>query len=327
MQLGVIGLGSIGHRHLANLHLLFPDATLLAVSASADNNTTTKAALPDYVTPASLTQLVSAKPDFVIVASPASLHQQHTEQLLAAGIAVLVEKPLTATAEQSQQLLATAQHFPDSIVDVGYCLRFLPAAQQLKAVLQTGHLGRVFTVIAQVGQFLPHWRPGKDYRQSVSARQALGGGALLELSHELDYLQWLFGTLRLNYARNRRSGLLELDVEDISELFLTTANGISTVVHLDFVQQHAFRRCSIIAEHGRLEWDLVANTLCLFQHEKEQMLYQDDSYDKNNMYLDMLSAFWQKVQQKNSCKAALNNAASLVQLIERAKVIAPPEIL
>lgn len=326
MLVAVIGLGSIGQRHLANLHLLFPDATLLAVSASTDNSTITNAALPGYVTPASMAQLLNAKPDFVIVASPASLHQQHTEQLLAAGIAVLVEKPLTATAEQSQQLLEAARRFPDSIVGVGYCLRFLPAAQQLKAVLQAGHLGRVFTVIAQVGQYLPHWRPGKDYRQSVSARQALGGGALLELSHELDYLQWLFGPLALNYARNRKSGLLELDVEDISELFLTTENGISTVVHLDFVQQRAFRRCSIIAEHGRLEWDLVANTVHLYQHDKEQVLYQDDSYDKNNMYLDMLQAFWQKVQQKNSCKAALNSADSLVQLIEHAKTIAPLEI-
>lgn len=323
MQLGVIGLGSIGLRHLANLHLLFPDARLLAISASGNSSQT----LPDYACTASMAQLISVKPEFVIIASPASLHQQHAEQLLAAGIAVLVEKPLSATAEQTQQLLATAQRFPDSIVDLGYCLRFLPAAQQLKTILEAGHLGRVFTVIAQVGQYLPHWRPGKDYRQSVSARQALGGGALLELSHELDYLQWLFGPLTLCHARNRKSGLLELDVEDITELFLTTADQISALVHLDFVQQRAFRRCSIIAQHGRLEWDLVANTLHLYQHDKEQVLYQDDSYDKNSMYLDMLSAFWQKVQQKNNCKAALNSAASLIELIEQAKAIAPVEVL
>ncbi|HSG51696.1 MAG TPA: Gfo/Idh/MocA family oxidoreductase, partial [Rheinheimera sp.] len=84
MLLAVIGLGSIGLRHLANLHLLFPHATLLAVSASADNNSIASAALPDYVTAASMSQLLNTKADFVIVASPASLHQQHTEQLLAA---------------------------------------------------------------------------------------------------------------------------------------------------------------------------------------------------------------------------------------------------
>ena len=323
MQLGVIGLGSIGLRHLANLHLLFPDATLLAISASGNSSQT----LPDYASSASMAQLINAKPEFVIVASPASLHQQHTEQLLAEGIAVLVEKPLTASADQTQQLLLTAKRFPESIVDVGYCLRYLPAAQQLKTILEAGHLGRVFTVIAQVGQYLPHWRPGKDYRHSVSASQALGGGAMLELSHELDYLQWLFGPLMLCHARNRKSGVLELDVEDISELYLTTADNISALVHLDFVQQRAFRRCSIIAQHGRLEWDLVANTLHLYQHDKIQVLYQDDSYDRNSMYLDMLSAFWQKVQQKNNCKAALNSAASLIKLIDQAKAIAPLEIL
>ena len=45
----------------------------------------------------------------------------------------------------------------------------------------------------EVGQYLPDWRPGTDYKSGVSAQKDLGGGALLELSHELDYLQWFFG--------------------------------------------------------------------------------------------------------------------------------------
>lgn len=322
-QLGVIGLGSIGKRHLHNLSLLFPSAQLLLVSASGNSNySASKQAIV-----LSLDQLIEKKPDFVVVASPASLHLQHAEALLAAGIPTIVEKPLTASTLQVEQFMQLLAHYPHSIIDVGYCLRFLPAAQLVQHVIRSQRLGQIYTVIAQVGQYLPHWRPDTDYRQSVSAQAALGGGALLELSHELDYLQWLLGPLQLRYARNRQSGLLQLNVEDISELVLETADNACCFLHLDFIQQAAQRHCSIIAANGRLEWDLLANTVTLYQHNQHQVLYQNNSYDKNNMYLSMLQAFWHKVQQADNCHANVLSAAATMQLIEQAKRFQQPEIV
>lgn len=315
LQVGVIGLGSIGKRHLRNLRQLFPEARLFSTSASGNSHTQ----IPEQAIALSLPELITQKPDFVVVASPANMHLQHTEALLARGIPTLVEKPLAASADQAQQFLQLLAQYPQSIADIGYCLRFLPAAQLVKQIINSKQLGKVFTVIAEVGQYLPHWRPHTDYRQSVSAQAALGGGALLELSHELDYLQWLFGPLQLRYARNRQSGLLQLNVEDISELFLETTDNVCCFVHLDFIQQAAKRHCSFIAENGRLEWDLINNTLTLHQHNTIQHLYQDETYDKNTMYLAMLQAFWRKIQQQDTNKSSLQSAAALVQLIEQAK--------
>ena len=322
-QFGVIGQGSIGKRHLRNLRQLFPDAQLFSVSASGNSS----AGAAEQAIALSLPQLIAHKPDFVIVASPASLHLQHTAALLAADIPALVEKPLTANAQQTEQFIQLLAQYPNSIVDVGYCLRFLPAAQLLQQIISSQQLGQIYTVIAQVGQYLPHWRPDTDYRQSVSAQAALGGGALLELSHELDYLQWLFGPLQLRYARNRHSGLLQLDVEDISELILESVDNICCMVHLDFIQQAAKRHCAIIAANGRLEWDLIANTVTLHQHNRTQQLYQDKNYDKNNMYLAMLQAFWHKIQQPDHNQGSLLSAAAIVKLIEQAKGFKQQDIL
>ena len=323
LKIGVVGLGSIGKRHLRNLRQLFPHASVFSVSARGNGDSNP----PEQATASTLPELIAQKPDFVVVASPANLHLQHTTALLAASIPVLVEKPLTVSAEQAEHFLQLLTNYPDAIVEVGYCLRFLPAAQILKQVLQSEQLGKVYTVITEVGQYLPQWRPDTDYRQSVSANAALGGGALLELSHELDYLQWLFGPLTLRYANNRQSGLLQLDVEDISELVLESTNNICCLVHLDFIQQAAKRHCSIIAEKGRLEWDLIANTLTLHQHNLVQVLYQDDNYDKNNMYLTMLQAFWRKVQQQDYSQSSLMSALSVVQLIDQAKCFQQQEML
>lgn len=312
---GVIGLGSIGQRHLRNLRSLFPAAGLYSVSASGKTNSTA----PAQASAVSLEQLIALKPDFVVVASPASLHLQHTQRLLQAGIAVLVEKPLCATEEDAGQLLQLIEQYPNAIIDVAYCLRFLPAAQQVKHVIESGQLGRIYSVIAQVGQYLPHWRPDSDYRQSVSAQAALGGGALLELSHELDYLQWFLGPLQLRYACNRQSGLLQLDVEDISELLLESADRTSCFVHLDFIQQAPSRHCSLIGAKGRIDWDFINNSVTLRLHNQQHLLYQDDSYDKNGMYLTMLQAFWHKVQQQDNSKANVSAAAAIVRLIAQAK--------
>ena len=41
--------------------------------------------------------------------------------------------------------------------------------------------------------FLPNWRSNRDYRKSSSLKKVEGGGVLLELSHEIDYIRNLFG--------------------------------------------------------------------------------------------------------------------------------------
>ena len=100
----------------------------------------------------------------------------------------------------------------------------------------------------------------------------LGGGALLELSHELDYLQWFLGPLHLRYACNRQSGLLQLDVEDISELLLESADRTSCFVHLDFIQQAPSRHCSLIGAKGRIDWDFINNSVTLRLHNQQHLL-------------------------------------------------------
>jgi small basic protein len=86
------------------------------------------------------------------------------------------------------------------------------------------------------------------------AKRALGGGVLLELSHEFDYLTHLFGRFDRVFCVTGRSGLLEIDVEDRADILLTRADGLVAQLHMDFLQRKATRRCKVIGEHGnRLE--------------------------------------------------------------------------
>ena len=88
-------------------------------------------------------------------------------------------------------------------------LRFLETLQCFRAEMAAGRIGAVHAVRCEIGQYLPAWRPDADYRTTVSAQKALGGGVLLELSHELDLLRWVFGEVDWLSAWIGRQSALE----------------------------------------------------------------------------------------------------------------------
>ena len=311
----VLGMGSIARRHLANLRQLHPDAKILSVSASGNN-----ASLPDNADAVmSLDELILHKPDYVIVASPAPFHVDSAKRLLDKNIRVLIEKPIAHTSEACQQLLFCGVEHLTQQVSVGYCLRFLPSAQVVKKYLEAGLLGIVYNVEANVGQFLPGWRADKDYKDSVSARKELGGGALLELSHELDYLLWFFDDLSLQHSWLRSTNELELDVEAIADLVFTTPSGIYISLHLDFIQKSTQRNCEFIGEKGRLVWDLLSNSVTLFHAQGVNILYAEPGYNKNNMYIDMLRAFESINNEVLPVLASVESSSKVIKLIDEAK--------
>ena len=308
-------MGSIAKRHLANLRLRHPAADIYAVSASGNNTTLPEKA--DSII--SLEELILLAPDYVIVATPAPHHVDVAQKLLASDIPVLIEKPLADSVQSCAALQTYCEQKKISTVAVGYCLRFLPSAKVVKQYLDKGLLGTVYNVQANVGQYLPGWRADKKYKDSVSARKCLGGGALLELSHELDYLQWFLGNLTLQHSWLRTTDELGLDVEDIANLVLLNKKNVYVSVHLDFIQKATQRSCEIIGQHGRLLWDLLENTVAVYHSSGKETLYSGINYDKNNMYLEMLAEFENMINGGASLLATVETATKVVQLIDEAK--------
>jgi predicted dehydrogenase len=131
-------------------------------------------------------------------------------------------------------------------------------------------IGMVLSVRCEIGQYLPSWRPDTDYRQSVSARRELGGGALLELSHELDYLRWIFGEVEWVRATLSHQSSLVIDVEDTAHLilgFVPAVNGRQLVgaVNMDFVRHDTTRLCTVIGDKGSLRWNGLTGVVDLFE--------------------------------------------------------------
>lgn len=282
----IVGLGSIGKRHLRLARKLLPQADIRVLRHQVS---TSVPALADgcFTT---LNEAIAFAPQIAVIASPASLHLAVASPLAGAGVHLLVEKPLSSSISGVAELLATAEEHKVVLL-AGYNLRHLPSLQQFRQLLADNVIGRVLSVRCEIGQYLPGWRPDTDYRQTVSARENLGGGALLELSHELDYLRWIFGDIEWVTAWLGRQSSLEIDVEDTAHLVLGFAakpDGSHLVgsLNMDFIRQDSVRLCTAIGESGSLRWNGLQNTVehytsgtgrwCqVFHHDTQR----DDSYD------------------------------------------------
>lgn len=253
----VVGLGSIGTRHA---HVLRELGLHVATVSRREGG--------DYQ---SIAQAVAeTQPDYAVIATETSRHASDLQELARAGFggAVLVEKPLFAAP-------AAPPKHPFAHVSVGYNLRFHPVMTALAERLR----GReVITVSAYVGQDIRDWRPARDHRTTASATVEAGGGVLRDLSHELDYLLWLFGPWHRVAALGGASGARDIDVDDHLDLLLDMQRAPSVHVHMDYLDRQGVRRIRVNVDEDTIEADLVRGRLTVNGNVTEVPNERDQSY-------------------------------------------------
>lgn len=288
----VIGSGSIGEKHLINIKATYPDCSLISAPSRFK---------PGYSNPVaniccdSAEEVVKLNPDIAIIASPATKHLEHAKLFDGSKTSLLIEKPLTSSNELSRAL----QEFVSTSnihAKLGYCLRQLPSVQFVKEQLLKGAIGRVISVSAKVAQYLPHWRPGIDYHDSVSAQKKLGGGVLLELSHELDLVNYLFGETECLSSVLINSGQLGVDVEEIAHLTLNTVHKAIISLELNFLQQDTERYMVINGEHGTLRCNWLTNEVKLISNKGNKVFTPQDGWANSNIYQQQLVQFVQGIE-------------------------------
>lgn len=255
----VVGLGSIGKRHLRILREMLPNADIRVLRRSFSDTETELAN-------GCFDSIESAKdfsPEISVIANPAPFHMAHAKVLAQAGSHLLVEKPVSDSSSGVDELIQLCAA-NGLIFQVGYNLRFLETLQFFRDGLLNGIIGEVRSVRCEVGQYLPDWRPDADYRKTVSAQRALGGGVLLELSHEIDMLRWVFGEVDWVSAWIGRQGELCIDVEDCAMLQMGFRTGPIAQVGMDFLRRDTTRICTAIGEGGSLRWDAVSGCVSRF---------------------------------------------------------------
>ena len=318
MHLLVVGCGSVGRRHLGNLAKLGANK-LSAVDARADRLAEASDLVPELQRFSSLDEALGSDDlDGVLICTPPHLHIAMAQQVAERGLNQLLEKPLAQNLSGVDQLMATLRN-QNIWAMVGYSMRFHPGVLQVRKVVESGVLGRVLGVRAEVGQYLPDWHPDEDYRDWYMSHEEQGGGALLDLSHEIDYLRWLLGDVAEVSAAVTHVSDLELDTDDLSELILRFETGVIGNVHVDLVQRQYRRHCSIVGTNGTALWDYSTGAVELRMADSAQdatLRYEDA---RNDQFVDQLSHYLACLQGKVTPLVDVADAAKTLGVVLAAK--------
>jgi len=319
----IVGAGSAGTRHLNIAKALFPKATvaLLTNRSSIDSDLSPDMHFVDSK------DAVSFQPDIAVISGAASSRIEVCTLLANSGVHLLIEKPISNTTKGVADLIEICQA-KKLVLAVGYNLRFNASLIAFRESLNSQVIGKPLLVNCEVGQFLPSWRENIDYRQSVSSKQELGGGVLLELSHEIDYLTWVFGKINWVRATVMKQSSLEIDVEDSAFLTLGIENlnnpNLVANLSMDFIRHDFKRSCVVVGEKGTLKWDGVSQEVSLLlKDESLWKLLSKTNNSANDSYTNEWNDFVSCIDSGNRPRASGIDGLNALEVIESALESAP----
>jgi len=327
-----VGLGGIGQRHLRNLRALLGDS--VAVSAyrvrrerHALNDTLQIVAGVDVEKEygvevhADLERALAQSPDIVFVTNPSSLHVPVALAAARAGAHLFIEKPLSHSLEQVRELAVLCDR-EKLVTCVAYQLRHHPGFLRLRELVQETAVGRVLSVRAEVGEYLPSFHPYEDYRRMYASHSNLGGGVTLSQIHEIDLLCALFGAPRRVFSMGGHVSSLEVDVDDVAlsllEFGRADGSALFAELHQDFVQRPAQRATTIVGERGRLVWSLSGRYLEHLDESGNVVEHRDfREFPRNQAFLDELAYFLNCVIRREPCTPSVREGALSLEVAVR----------
>jgi len=320
MNVLVVGYGSIGKRHVDNLLKLRQINKIIVCSNHLDSfqNHPEKEKLKLIRSLEELSPMMNngRQFSFAIVANETYKHIETANVLANSGVHLFIEKPLSPSLKDAISLQKIVSS-KDIKIFIAYNLRFLGALQYIKHQLNTGIIGKLYFTEIEVGQYLPAWRPLSDYRESYSARKDKGGGVALDLSHEIDYMRYLFGDPVSWKTMKSKVSDLDINSEDIFKGIYRFSSGFLCSVHMDYIRHNKKRKINIIGIEGSLECDFIEKHIKMQKNSSEISLIENEHlFDVDESYKSELNHFIECIEKDKTPQITLDDGIEVLKLIE-----------
>jgi predicted dehydrogenase len=319
----ICGFGSIGKRYLAIISECYQWAEIAVLRSSKANPSQNNEFSGQ--TFYSFRDAIKWKPDICIVANAASAHIQYATTFAEHGVPLLIEKPLAVDSEGVEDITRLEELSKNVVISVGYLFRYDPIAERIGSIVRQCKLGRLVDAEFYCGSWLPSWREA-DYRNTVSACAKLGGGVLLELSHEIDLAAAIFGDLAIVSSHLYNASELQIDVEDSASLYCKSALCESISIRLNFCTQPARRYVSIRGTHGELYWDLFASTLKCYDCSGDLMFKMTGLSRDELIKRELDNLLWCCTDRNGTPRCTVKDAMLTLELIKKARTLSDGKI-
>ncbi|AEJ18675.1 oxidoreductase family protein [Gracilinema caldarium DSM 7334] len=245
------------------------------------------------------------KYDYYVIASETSLHEEQLRKIdeVARGKKILVEKPLFARPGKFRPV--------NNVVFVGYNLRYHPLVEYVRNISS-----KVISVSVFTGQYLPNWRPGSDYSKSYSASIEQGGGVLLDLSHEIDYIQNLFGNLLVTGAVGGKISDLRIVTEDYASFVGVVGGRTKISITVEYLSRIPIRAMHVNTVDGTYIADFIQGTMKIktegMQEMEELQMGCKRNYTYSRMHRDI-------IEGEGSVACSYEQGCSVLEVVSRIK--------
>jgi predicted dehydrogenase len=283
VKLAIIGLGSIGRRHLQNFRAL-GGATLAAYDAAPDQREAA-ARLFSFATVTSTLEAALDGADGVIICTPPDSHLAIARMGLDRSAHLMIEKPLTQSIEGVEALLRECDDKRLRVL-TAYNWRYWPPMQLVERMLKEGRIGPVRAARTEYAYHLSTRYPGADYRTFYMADVKQGGGCLLDESHAIDYMRWLCGEIVEVSAVVDHVSSLEITTDDIADLTVRFVSGAVGSIHMNLFAWNVHSHLELMGEQGVIQWRRLDNDVRLFDPRINRWEVYPSGGQLNDMYLE-----------------------------------------
>jgi predicted dehydrogenase len=308
MKFLVIGTGSIGQRHIKNL-----------ISLGYNNIEifdTNKLLAKKIAKKFSINNLSSLKFNDVkctLICTPPTSHINFAIKAIENNSHVFVEKPLSNKLELIPILIKKAKRKKLNIF-VGYVFRFDKGLLKVKKELEVKKIGKIISFDAYEGWFLPKWRPWQDYTKSYTASSRLGGGIILDGSHELNYMLWLGNDIEQVFSYYKTIPKLKIGTEGLAEVILKFKNKAIGRIHLDFINPKYNRHCEIIGDEGSVRWNFEDQSVEFQKNSSRKFQRIKYGENFNQMYVDEIKHIIKVINKEEKNRINISDAINTLKI-------------
>lgn len=311
-KIAMIGLGSIGKRHLVNIDkVLRSRGAEYSIDLIRRKNSSDLGKLFDGIVNTIYTESenIPDNYDVIFITNPTYLHYGTIKKFSCKSKNLFIEKPIfDDTSVSILDLLLDKS----GIYYVACPLRYTEVIQYVK---NNFDLNSVYSARAICSSYLPDWRPGLDYRETYSAHLEQGGGVSIDLIHEWDYMMYLFG--KPNQVANYRGKFsrLEIDSDDLS-VYIAEYKNMLAEVHLDYFSRKTIRELQLFTAEDTIVADIV-NSEIRFLKENRAIQFNED---RNSYQIKEIENFFDIIEGKANNENDIHTALATLKIAKEGKL-------
>lgn len=291
MKICMIGLGSIGKRHLGNLMAALEKRGIkYQIDALRSGHTALQEKWDNII----CRQFFHADElpsdyEIIFITNPTSLHYDTIRKVVSKTKHMFIEKPVFESIEYDLKALPLRKN---GIYYVACPLRHKNIMKYVKQKIVPNE--KIVSVRVISTSFLPAWRDGVDYRTIYSAKENMGGGATKDLIHEWDYVKYLFGVPDKVFHMKDHVSDLEIDSDDVS-IYMARYSNMLLEMHLDYVGHKTERMLQMFTSSKRIDIDLLSN--CISRYERDKLI-DKEKFSPEDFYMNEIEYFLDCIEGK-----------------------------